>query len=95
MSVVDEEKVEKPAKSEEAQPSVVGGAIGWLPRQIGQGRAFLSEVRSELKKVSWPGKKEVYSTTLVVIATSIFFGFYLWGLDIVMSRALSLVLNKR
>jgi len=29
-----------------------------------------------------------------VIATSIFFGFYLWGLDIVMSRALSLVLKR-
>jgi len=94
MSVVDEEKVEKAPKSDEAQTSVVGGAIGWLPRKIGEGRAFLSEVRSELKKVSWPGKKEVYSTTLVVIATSIFFGFYLWGLDIVMSRALSLVLKR-
>jgi preprotein translocase subunit SecE len=94
MSVVDEEKVEKAPKSDEAQPSAVGGAIGWLPRKFGEGRAFLSEVRSELKKVSWPGRKEVYSTTLVVIATSIFFGFYLWGLDIVMSRALSLVLKR-
>ena len=94
MSVVDEEKVEKPPKSDEAQPSAVSGAIGWLPRKIGEGRAFLAEVKSELKKVSWPGKKEVYSTTMVVIATSVFFGFYLWGLDIAMSRVLSLVLQK-
>jgi preprotein translocase subunit SecE len=94
MSVVDEEKVEKAPKSGEGQPSVVGGAIGWLPRKLGEGRAFLAEVKGELKKVSWPGKKEVYSTTLVVIATSIFFGFYLWGLDVVMSRALSLVLKR-
>jgi preprotein translocase subunit SecE len=94
MSVVDEEKVEKAPKSDEGQPSAVGGVIGWLPGKIGEGRAFLTEVKSELKKVTWPGRQEVYSTTLVVIATSIFFGFYLWGLDIAMSRALSLVLKK-
>ncbi len=94
MSVVDEEKVEKAPKGDEAQPSAIGGVIGWLPRKLGEGRAFLAEVKSELKKVSWPGKKEVYSTTLVVIATSILFGFYLWGLDLAMSRVLSLVLKR-
>jgi preprotein translocase subunit SecE len=52
-------------------------------------------VRSELKKVTWPSRKEVYSTTLVVIATSIFFGFYLWGLDIVFSRALSMAFKRQ
>jgi preprotein translocase subunit SecE len=70
------------------------GVIGWVPRKIGEAREFLKEVRSELKKVTWPGRKEVYSTTLVVIATSIFFGFYLWGLDLVFSRVLSLVLKR-
>ncbi len=101
MAVVDEEKVEKvkadkveKAPKEPGEPSGVAGAIGWLPRKIGDGRSFLSEVRSELKKVTWPGRKEVYSTTLVVIATSIFFGFYLWGLDLALSRVLSLVLKR-
>jgi preprotein translocase subunit SecE len=70
------------------------GVIGWAPRKITEAREFLREVRSELKKVTWPGRKEVYSTTLVVIATSIFFGFYLWGLDLVFSRVLSLVLKR-
>ncbi len=68
--------------------------IGWVPHKIDEGRAFLTEVRSELKKVTWPGRAEVQSTTLVVIATSIFFGFYLWGLDLVFSRILSLVLKR-
>ena len=70
------------------------GVIGWAPRKYAEGRAFLTEVRSELKKVTWPGRQEVKSTTLVVIATSIFFGFYLWGLDLVFSRILSLVLKR-
>ena len=72
----------------------MSGVVGWVPRKIDEGKAFLGEVRSELKKVTWPSKQEVRSTTLVVIATSIFFGFYLWGLDLVFSQILSLVLKR-
>lgn len=46
---------------------------------------FLKDVRSELKKVTWPSRTEVYSTTIVVIAATIFFGFYLFLMDIVFS----------
>ena len=44
-------------------------------------RLFLSEVRNELKRVTWPSQKEVYATTVVVILTSVFFGLYLFALD--------------
>jgi preprotein translocase subunit SecE len=90
------EKVEKPAKPEEGAAAAGGlaGVIGWLPRKLAELRAFLVEVRSELRKVTWPSRQEVTSTTLVVVATSIFFGFYLWGLDLAMSRVLSLVLKR-
>ncbi len=46
---------------------------------------FLREVRAELKKVTWPSKNEVYSTTIVVIFATIFFGFYLFFMDVVFS----------
>jgi len=99
MAVAEEEKVEKVEKAsggEGGSPSGGGGLpgpLGWPGRKIAEARAFLTEVRSELKKVTWPSRKEVYSTTLVVIATSIMFGFYLWGLDLVFSRVMSLVLG--
>ena len=48
-------------------------------------KAFLVEVRAEFKKVTWPPRKEVYGTTMVVIITVFFFGFYLYGLDVAMS----------
>ena len=91
------EKVEKAAKADEGKsaPGGPGGFLGWPSRKVAEARAFLQEVRSELKKVTWPGRKEVSSTTLVVIATSIFFGFYLWGLDLVFSRALSLAFKRQ
>ena len=102
MSVAEDVKVEKAERSEKVGKAVEGrpapggiaGVIGWPARKIAEARAFLTEVRAELKKVTWPSRKEVYSTTLVVIATSIFFGFYLWGLDIVFSRALSFVFKR-
>lgn len=43
---------------------------------------FVGETRTELRKVSWPDRNEIYSTTLVVILTSFFFGFYLFLVDI-------------
>jgi preprotein translocase subunit SecE len=44
-------------------------------------RTFLSEVRNELKRVTWPSQKEVYATTVVVILFSAFIGLYLFALD--------------
>ncbi len=49
--------------------------------RIERARLFLSEVRNELKRVTWPSQKEVYATTVVVILTSIFFGVYLYSID--------------
>jgi preprotein translocase subunit SecE len=101
MAVVDEEKVEKAERAEEDKPARadergggIASALSWPGRKLAEARTFFTEVRTELKKVTWPSRKEVYSTTLVVIATSILFGFYLWGLDIVFSRVMSLVLAR-
>ena len=49
--------------------------------RLERARLFLSEVRNELKRVTWPTQKEVYATTVVVIVTSVFFGLYLFTLD--------------
>jgi len=61
------------------------GTFGELKGAAGgkfeQARLFLSEVRNELKRVTWPSQKEVYATTVVVILVSIFFGLYLFVLD--------------
>ena len=55
--------------------------------RVERARVFLSEVRNELKRVTWPSNKEVYATTIVVILVSIFFGVYLWVLDIGLDKA--------
>ena len=57
-------------------------------------RLFLSEVRNELKRVTWPSQKEVYATTVVVILTSIFFGLYLFAIDQVLLSLVAWVFRK-
>jgi preprotein translocase subunit SecE len=93
MAVADVEKVAKAEGGALGQPEWLANALGFLPGKIKELRAFLSEVRSELKKVTWPAWPEVQSTTIVVIATTVFFGFYLWLLDLGFSRVLSHVLK--
>jgi preprotein translocase subunit SecE len=96
MAVADAERSEKIAKADSgasSQPAWLANGIGWAPRKIKEGRAFLSEVRAELKKVTWPSFTEVQTTTVVVIATTVFFGFYLWLLDLGFSRVLSHLLK--
>ena len=57
-------------------------------------RLFLSEVRNELKRVTWPTQREVYATTIVVILVSMFFGVYLWLLDIGMDRIVRWIFGR-
>ena len=51
---------------------------GWW----GRTRRFLSEVRNEMGRVTWPSQKEVYATTLVVILFSVVMGLYLYAVDL-------------
>jgi preprotein translocase subunit SecE len=57
-------------------------------------RLFLSEVRNELKRVTWPSQKEVYATTVVVILTSLFFGLYLFAIDQVFFNLVQWILRR-
>ena len=63
---------------------------GWW----GRSRRFLSEVRNEMARVTWPSRREVWATTLVVILTSIFFGVYLYGVDLVVSKIMGAIFKS-
>jgi preprotein translocase subunit SecE len=61
--------------------------------RLERARLFLSEVRNELKRVSWPSQKEVYATTVVVILVSAFFGIYLFVVDLGLLRLVSWIFH--
>ena len=78
---VREEQVARPG----AVPgSGAFGRIGTYPRRA---RQFLRETRNQLRLVTWPGAREVYSTTIVVVVTVAFFALFFWVTDSVFSYA--------
>ncbi|MES2222368.1 MAG: preprotein translocase subunit SecE, partial [Acidobacteriota bacterium] len=54
---------------------------------------FLKEVRSELHKVVTPSRKEVQSTTTVVIITVFLFAGYFWVVDAIFNRVIQSLLT--
>ena len=54
-------------------------------------RDYFKGVASELKKVTWPSKKDLYRYTLVVIAICAAFAILFWIIDTGILGLLSLV----
>ena len=52
---------------------------------------FLREVKVELKKVSWPSRREISGSTGVVIVTVIIVAIYLGILDGILQQIMMLV----
>jgi preprotein translocase subunit SecE len=50
-------------------------------------RSFLTETRSEMKKVTFPSREEVVGTTVVVLVASVIFAIFLWVADLVILQA--------
>ena len=44
---------------------------------------YFREVKSEMKKVVWPSRKQVVNNTIVVIAAVLVIGIIIWVLDAV------------
>ncbi len=62
---------------------------GWFERA----KQFISEVRIELKKVTWPARKEAIASTSVVIVAVFLVALYLGLIDLGLSRLLGLVIR--
>ena len=62
---------------------------GWWTATV----QFLREVRVEMKKVTWPSRKEVIGSTAVVILASFVVAFFLGFVDLVLQKLLGLVIK--
>ena len=49
-------------------------------------RSYLSDIRSEMKRVTWPNRDRVQSTTLVVIVSVFIFAAYFEVVDTVLQK---------
>jgi len=55
---------------------------------------YLSEVKLELTKVTWPKRNEIVRLTLIVLAISAIVGLFSGGLDFIFTKMLSVFVVK-
>jgi preprotein translocase subunit SecE len=68
-----------------------GNKLTQFPTRV---KTFLSDVRNEMRKVTFPNRKEVQATTAVVIITVLLFGIYFFVIDQVIATAINWVLHR-
>jgi preprotein translocase subunit SecE len=51
-------------------------------------KQFVGETWAELKKTTWPSRREVYGTTVVVIVTVLICALYLFVVDMILASGM-------
>jgi len=69
----------------------MGNFFGRLGKWFRNIIEFLKDTRKELNNVSWPGRREVTGTTIVVIAAVFFFGFFLFLVDLILGNGMNYI----
>ena len=62
-------------------------------RQPNAIQRYFRETTGELKKVSWPSRKEATNLTAVVLAVTVAMSFFLGFLDLLFARIFSFILR--
>jgi preprotein translocase subunit SecE len=83
-------------KSNLKEEPAEGLAAKWVGKNqwIGQVKDFFREVRIELKKVTWPSRKETIAATGMVIFLSVLVAFFLGLLDVGLAKAVGIILKR-
>jgi preprotein translocase subunit SecE len=54
---------------------------------------YVNDVQQEISKVSWPKREELISSTGVVLFVCVVFSIFVFGIDVLLSRLLKLILK--
>lgn len=54
---------------------------------------FFSQVKTEMKKVSWPSKGELISSTVVVLVATLLLAIYIGVCDLGLSHIISFMIS--
>jgi preprotein translocase subunit SecE len=72
----------------------VGGFWDKVKAWPAQWKSFYNDVRTEMKKVTSPNRKEVQSTTVVVIITVFLFAAFFWLIDLGLLHTIDALIRK-
>ena len=65
----------------------------WFARAWGAICRYFRELRSELKKVVWPTPKQVVKNTLIVLASVLVVGIFIWVFDFVATEGVNALID--
>jgi preprotein translocase subunit SecE len=89
-----EKEVPKKNRLTEKTPAGVLSTWGEKVQWIGKIKDFFREVKIELKKVTWPSRKETMAATAMVIVLSVLVSFFLGLLDVGLAKLISGILKR-
>jgi len=55
---------------------------------------YFREVMQELRRVSWPSKRETVNLTIIVVSITILAALYIGGLDLLFQKTMAIILQK-
>jgi preprotein translocase subunit SecE len=81
----------KSAAIDLADDKSLGGKLKAWPQRA---KSFYNDVRTEMRKVTTPSRKEVQGTTTVVIITVFLFALYFYVVDTIFGKTLDHMLKS-
>jgi len=90
---LEPEQSKAPAKAEKAPKEKKAKPADKKPGLFARIGKWMRELKSELKKVQWPTKKQTLNNTLVVIACVIAIGIFIWLFDALATAVMNALLH--
>ena len=85
-----DQAADKPAKTDKKKDAKADKKKPGVFARIGK---WFKDMRSELKKVQWPTRKQTINNTLIVIACVIVVGIFIWIFDFIAGSAIDVLLT--
>ena len=74
--------------------NAMAGELEKKPSWIDSTREYFTDIRSEMRRVTWPNRKQVESTTLIVILSVFAFAAYFEVVDKVVNLTVQRTLDS-
>ena len=85
-----DQAADKPAKTDKKKDVKADKKKPGVFARIGK---WFKDMRSELKKVQWPTRKQTVNNTLIVIACVIVVGVFIWVFDYLANSVIDIIIN--
>ncbi len=92
-SKADAQGAEQPAKKNASSKGSKAKKVATEPGKVQQLREFFDQSVVEMKKVTWPTRKEAVATSVAVLVLVVFMSLFLGVVDLGLAKAIEAILS--